>query len=243
MNILDVLTIMPILADGADSVISVIVALITIVVWIANLVSNKNQKGPPVANRPRPPVRPRDERLQQEINIFIEDNAGPRSKAASPKAATTKTPPSRPVVPASRPVSQRSKAPRRPPTPTPRPATATSKPGRRPRAGNESEIRTSPVTEPLASSVKQHLSQQMSDRGANDAQQRMVPRVEVKAADVLGVQSTTSSTTRVAGAPSLPHDSAARLSEMLRKPASVRQAMILSVILSPPPVRTRSSGH
>ena len=66
------LNIMPVLAD-AEGIGAVILAVITVIGWIASLVSNKNQKGPPVANRPRPPVRPRDDRLQQEINIFLEE--------------------------------------------------------------------------------------------------------------------------------------------------------------------------
>ncbi len=76
----------PILADG-DAIIGAIIFLITVVGWVANLVSNKNQKGPPVANRPRPPQRPRDEKLQQEINIFIEDAGGQKKKGAANRAS------------------------------------------------------------------------------------------------------------------------------------------------------------
>src|SRR5579864_2467657 len=83
----------PILAD-VDAVIGVIIFLITVVGWVANLVSSKNQKGPPVANRPRPPQRPRDERLQQEINIFIEDSGAQKKKTATGRPAV---PPGRAV--------------------------------------------------------------------------------------------------------------------------------------------------
>src|SRR5882672_8092788 len=75
----DSLTMVPVLAD-AEGIGAVILAVITVIGWIASLVSNKNQKGPPVANRPRPPVRPRDDRLQQEINIFLEETGGKRQK-------------------------------------------------------------------------------------------------------------------------------------------------------------------
>ena len=89
----------PVLADH-DAVIAVIVALITVVGWIANLISNKNQKTPPAANRPRPPARPRDERLQKEINIFMEEtgkpgsrsNTGTRPPVAKPKQSADDMP-------------------------------------------------------------------------------------------------------------------------------------------------------
>src|SRR5437879_11478336 len=109
----------PVLAD-ADTVIATVVAVITIVGWIINLVSNKNQKGPPVANRPRPPARPRDERLQEEISIFIEDAGGQRSRQGSRGVSTARQNPASRNPPAKRPAGA---------TPT--------KPARRTRAGEE----------------------------------------------------------------------------------------------------------
>ena len=42
----------PVLAAD-DFIVGVIIFLLTIVGWVINLISSKNQKGPPVANRPR----------------------------------------------------------------------------------------------------------------------------------------------------------------------------------------------
>src|SRR5262245_48899981 len=121
---LPAVSVIPLLADG-EGITAVITILIVVIGWIANLVSNKNQKGPPVANRPRPPARPRDERLQQEISIFIEDAGGQKSRK----------PPARPAAQAPKP--KRSAAP------------LSSKPVRRPRPGEELATRQAPVTESL----------------------------------------------------------------------------------------------
>jgi hypothetical protein len=215
----------PIFAADADAIIAAIVALITIVGWIANLVSNKNQKGPPVANRPRPPVRPRDDRLQQEINIFIEES-GPRRPKPSER---------RPVVPASRPVpgGQRSagQGKARPPAAAP-----AKKPARRPRPGDEIATRQSPVSETLGAGVKQHVSQIMTDRVAQEVQQRLTSRVEQKVEQDLGppVSAGPSARAPAPSQPARPADRAARFADMLRNPANVQQAIVMNLILSPP---------
>jgi hypothetical protein len=211
----------PIFAADADAIIAVIVALITIVGWIANLVSNKNQKGPPVANRPRPPVRPRDDRLQQEINIFIEE-AGPQRARPAPQ---------RPVIPASRPVAGGQRAPAqgkaRPPAP--------AKPARRPRPGDEIATRHAPVSESLGAGVKQHLSQQMTERVAQEAQQRLQSRVEQKVELDLGPAVTAGPSGRATPAPpAQPVERSARFASLLRNPASLQQAIVVNLILSPP---------
>lgn len=219
----NILPLAPIFAADADAIIAAIVALITIVGWIANLVSNKNQKGPPVANRPRPPVRPRDDRLQQEINIFIEE-AGPKR----PKPAER-----RPVVPASRPVSggvrPQAQGKGKPPA-----ASQSQKPARRPRPGDEIATRQAPVSESLGAGVKQHVSQHMSDRVAQEVQQRLTPRVEEKVEQDLGpsVSAGLSARTPASSPPAQP-DRARRFAEMLRNPATLQQAIVVNLILSP----------
>jgi hypothetical protein len=213
----------PIFAADADAIIAAIVALITIVGWIANLVSNKNQKGPPVANRPRPPVRPRDDRLQQEINIFIEE-AGPNR----PKPAER-----RPVVPASRPVSGASRPPAQGKAKPPA-ASASRKPARRPRPGDEIATRQSPVSESLGAGVKQHVSQNITDRVAQEMQQRLTSRVEQKVQEDLGPPVTAGLSTRTPPVtPAAQPDRARRFAELLRNPATLQQAIVVNLILSP----------
>jgi hypothetical protein len=211
----------PILAD-AEAVIAVIVILVTIIGWVANLVSNKNQKGPPIANRPRPPARPRDERLQEEISIFIEDAGGQRSRQGSRGGAAARQTPASRNPPAKRPA-----------------AAPPKKPARRPRPGEELATRHAPVTETLGTAVKQHLSQSMSERVTQEVQQRLAPRVDEKVAQDLGAAVTTGAAR--AAPPSLPRVGPERFAEFLRNRSGVQQAIVMNLILSPPVSRTRAS--
>ena len=213
----------PLLAD-ADAIIAVIVALITIVGWIANLVSNKSHKGPPVANRPRPPVRPRDDRLQQEINIFIEEAGPRRSRPAQPGPAAS---------PARRVAGPQRQA---PPRPRPAPVTPEGKPPRRMRPGDEIATRHAPVTETLGTGVKQHLSQHMPERVTQEVQQRLTSRVEQKVEQDLGTPVTAGPAARAMPAPPAPSppDRASRFAELMRNPASLQQAIVVNLILSRP---------
>lgn len=213
----------PVLAAD-DFIVGFIIFLLTIVGWVINLISSKNQKGPPVANRPRPPLRPRDEKIQQEINIFLEDAAGKNKKGAAgrPAARATAVQPKRKSI------------------------APTGKPGRKPRPGESLTGRPAPLTETLGTGdlgkgVKQHLSQHMADRVAQEVQQRMAPRVEEKALADLGPTMSSGASMR---APALPAAVSAtvradRFAEMLRNPAHVRQAIVLNLILSPPPALAR----
>jgi hypothetical protein len=215
----------PILAD-TEAVIAAIVILVTIIGWVANLVSNKNQKGPPVANRPRPPARPRDDRLQEEISIFIEDAGRQRSRQGS-----------RGGVPARQTAASRNPQGKRPPAP-PQP----KKPARRPRPGEEIATRQAPITETLGTGVKQHVSQSMSERVSQEVQQRLASRVEGKVAEDLGLPVTTGTTRAAPSAePAPPPIKPERFAELLRSRTGVQQAIVLNLILSPPAYRTRAS--
>jgi len=217
----------PVLAAD-DFIVGFIIFLLTIVGWVINLISSKNQKGPPVANRPRPPVRPRDERIQQEINIFLEDAGGKGKKGAG----------ARPSVPAARTAPRSTSG-----QPSRKGGAPTSKPSRKLRPGETLASRPAPVNEGLGTGVKQHLSQHMADRVSQEAQQRLAPRVEEKALADLGpaisgassmlapqVSATASATAR-----------ADKFGELLRNPANIRQAIVLNLILSPPPALARKS--
>lgn len=237
-----------VLADN-DAIVGLIVFLITVVGWVFNLVSNKNQKGPPVANRPRPPQRPRDEKLQQEINIFVEES-GTQSKDAQGKAALgKKVAIPRPVVPAGRAVSGQ-------PAGYPqgrgqatgfgqakrKPAAATSgRPLRKVRPGETIAGRPAHVTDTLGAGVKQSLSQHMTDRVSQEVQQRLAPRIDENVAADLGMTMTSGASMRAPPLPSAVSETlrADRFAEMLRNPASVRQAIVLNLILSPPLARAR----
>lgn len=220
--------IIPVLAAGKeDAIVAVIVFVITIITWISKLANSRTPKGPPVANRPRPQARPRDDRLQQEISIFVEDNVGRRNKGAPPRPA--------PAV--ARPQSSKSAQAARRPQGSAQPAAK-----RKSRPGAEMATRPAPVAENLGTGVKQHLSQHMTDRVTQESQQRVASRVEEKVAADLGTSLTASASqpsgSGAARAPGLP--SAERFAELLRSPAGVQQAIVLNLILSPPPGRSGS---
>ena len=214
----------PVLADG-DAITFAVIALITIVGWIVRLVNAEKPKAPPIGSRPRPPIRPRDTRAAQEINIFVEDNTRTRNKPARPSA-----PPARP-----QPVSKQAGR-RQPQQLTP----AAGK--RKARPGEELSKRAAPVAENLGGGVSQHLRQHMTERVSKESEQRLVPRVEEKVtADLgapiaLGVQAQAKAP---AGGPA-GKSPAARFAELLRTPAGMQQAVVMNLILSPPPGRTRT---
>jgi hypothetical protein len=232
----ETLTMVPVLAD-AEGIGAVILAVITVIGWIASLVSNKNQKGPPVANRPRPPVRPRDDRLQQEINIFLEETGGKRPKP----------PPARPAAapPRAAPAATRAPAAGGPAAKVRQPVAPARKPIRRARPGQEIASRTPPVSDSLGTGVKQHVSQNMNERVSQEVQQRLSPRVEEKVELNLGPAVSGGAPGRaMPAAPAAgpqPALQAARLAEMLRNRASVQQAFAVNLILSRPPGLARAS--
>ncbi len=217
------LSIVPVLADNNEAAIAIVVALISIVSWIVNLVSNKNNKVPPAANRPRPPVRPRDERLQQEINIFIMDAGKSGSKTNSP---------ARPAAPKAKQVASGSAGKSRPTVAAP-----PKKQPRRSRPGEDIAKRQAPVTETLGAAVKQHLSQRMTERVEQETQQRLGSRVADTVEQDLGPTTPSgsrSSRPMPAPPPELPPGRAAGFADLLRNPATLKQAIILNLILSPP---------
>lgn len=249
----------PILAD-VDLVVGLIIGLITVVGWIANLASNKNQKGPPIANRPRPPVRPREEKLQQEINIFLEDAAAPpRRETGGRPAAPVRTgsvgSPQGGTAFAGRATAGRPTASRPAANPQGRgPAQssgqgrksgggAAGKSSRKPRPGESIAGRPAPLTESLGAGVKQSLSQHMSDRVSQEVQQRLASRVEEKVSADLGTTMTSGASMRAPALPAAVSTTlrADRFAELLRNPANVRQAIVLNLILSPPPGRAGTS--
>lgn len=217
----------PVLAAD-DMIVGGIIFLLTVIGWVANLISSKNQKGPPIANRPRPPVRPRDDKLQQEINIFVEDAGAQRRKGAAGRQG----------VPAGR-AAGGQPAGRGQPAVAGQPGrkTAGAKPPRKLRPGETLASRPAPVTETLGAGVKQSLSQHMVDRVSQEVQQRLAPRVDERVAADLGPTMSSGASMR---APALPAPVSAtvradRFGELLRNPANVRQAIVLNLILSAPP--------
>ncbi len=107
------------------------------------------------------------------------------------------------------------------------------------RPGETLASRPAPMTDTLGTGVKRHLSQHMADRVSQEAQQRLAPRVEEKAMADLGSTSSVAPST-AASAATVRAD---RFGELLRNPANIRQAIVLNLILSPPPARAGKPRH
>src|SRR5262249_31792091 len=117
-----------------------------------------------------------------------------------------------------------------------RPMAAAKTPARRSKPGAEIASRQAPVTGTLGSGVKQHLSEDMADKVTQQAQQRPAPRGEEKIAQDLGAPVTTGAARRAEFPAGI--DSAAprgdKIADALRNPASLRQAIVLNMILARP---------
>ncbi|MBS0263671.1 MAG: hypothetical protein JSS02_17140 [Planctomycetes bacterium] len=211
------------LLAAGDGVAAVVVAVITIIGWIIKLANSQKTKAPPVSSRPRPAARPRDTRVAEEINIFVEDNT-----RGSQRPNRQATPPARP-----QPVSNKASR---------RQQQQQGGGKRKARPGEELSRRHAPVAENLGGGVSQHLRQHMPERVEKQAEQRVAPHVDEKVAADLGAAVATS-TTSLLGGPNpaaMVKSPAARMAELLRTPAGMQQAVVMNLILSPPPGRART---
>jgi hypothetical protein len=70
-------------ADAWGTLISIAFLVIAFIGWIMNLVNNQNQPPAPAdRGRPRRPPRPQERKLQSEIDLFLEEVSGRRPEAA-----------------------------------------------------------------------------------------------------------------------------------------------------------------
>lgn len=233
------MTVPAILAAGVDpgAIIAVIFGLISFIGWIVNQV-NSAQKAPP------PPRKraPRDRSIQDEIDKFLSEQERP----AAAESRNRETPP----IPR-KPPEPRPQPPRKAPAPVQTPRPVQQKPrgkgngngGNRPQPKTSQPGRTvldTPATAPstvasrgpaLGAQVTQHLAEAMAPRIGQAVQQDLPHAVQQSVDQHLG-KTRTLSGRGGAGAGS---GSAALIVAMLRKPESVRAAIILNEVLSPPP--------
>ncbi|MGQ0634331.1 MAG: hypothetical protein ACT4QC_06965 [Planctomycetaceae bacterium] len=209
----------PLLAVDLDTLIPILIAVGWLISVIVKMASGQAQKGPPVANRPRAPARPRDDKLQQEIDIFIQEVSG--RKPSRPTVATptgSQKPAPKPPVKAP-PATPAAKAALRGATPPKAlPPARPARPPRRVKPGAEMASRQAPVSSGLGNHVRQHLKDYMAEK------------VSVQVAEDLGAPQPATAPAPVAEP---------KFVELLRSPANLRQAMVLNLILAPPPARSR----
>jgi hypothetical protein len=205
-------------------------AAIAFVIWVVKQIAAQNNAA---ARRPGPrPARPRNDRIQQEIDEFIQEAAGrrpPRKDVLSADEIEIVSPPA----------AGRRPAPRRPAQKPPRPIrpTAPKLPGAE-RPGQAAAQRRLTGPEQLGAGLTDHVRTHMDNRVGAEVQQHLPHKVDQEVSQHLGTfaaqsagpmpQPVETSAGQRAALPAL-----ALLTE-LRSPGGVRRAIILQEILQRP---------
>jgi len=202
----------------AGELVPLIMFAVFAISWVLKLITSNKQPAEPPVRRPGRPVRPREGRVEDEIDIFIQEVDQQRQQQ-----------PQRPRQP-NKPPARATNARRRsepPPPPAPPP---------RRRVGDDMERK--PLVDPnLGGGVRAAAAgivagERQLDRGV---EQHLTDRIEQSVERHLG----TFSGNRAAKALDTP---ATRLRSMLRS-KSARQAILLNEILSPPRALRREEPH
>ena len=197
------------------------------IVWIVNLINAQN---PPPGPKGRPPGGPRpvprDRKVQNEIEQFLREAMGQRPAAGQPPQAAPAERPAprrRPVTPkrvpqttppaAKVPVAQRAEAPRQ-------------------RPGEGISQRETLASRGLGGNVLSHVQEHMAERMDDQVGRHLPHSVNQNVTDHLGSFSAQDRDTRVGVRPS--HPLASGLLRELRRPESMRRAIVVREILAPP---------
>lgn len=237
------MTVPAILAAGVDpgAIIAIIFGLISFIGWIVNQV-NSAQKAPP------PPRKraPRDRSIQDEIDKFLSERETP--PAAEQRNRETpiprKAPEPRPQPPRKAPAPAQTTRPLQQQKPKPK---GNGNGGNRPQPKSPQPGRTvadAPATSPstvpsrggiLGTQVAQHLAETMAPRIGQAVQQDLPHAVQQSVDKHMG------KTRTLSGRPGIEagKGSAALIVAMLKKPETVRAAIILNEVLAPPPSMRR----
>lgn len=201
---------------------------ISFVSWIINQVNQaKPPQGRPRGQRPQRAPRPRNDRVQQEIDQFLQEATGRRQKKEEVLSADEIEIVERPR-PTRRPPPQR-----RPP---PRPAPGAEKPRVRP--GQEISSRHLTGQEKFGQGVSQHLQTHMAQRVSNEAALHLPHNVDASVSAHLGEftadDATTTGSMGQVSTTSNRRTAASFLLAALRQPGGIRNAIVMQEILQPP---------
>jgi len=246
VNLLDPLFAAPF---GVDDLITlaffVVMAIVSLIRYIAG--KNQPQAQPPKVRKVARPAAPRDEKISNEIEVFLQQVTG-RNKPAEPR----QQPPPKPAVvrepPRERPPLRKRSVPTGVPVAEP-PRSAQSKPlaplgeapGAKPaaalsRPGAELAERKGPGSLDLGTGVREHLSTFMDpNRLERRVQQDMKPEVEAAVQAHLGQFGAE----MPRFAEQLSHAKPHPIVQLLRDPQGVRQAILIKEILERPTVKGR----
>lgn len=221
----------PILAAGGT--ITFLIALISFAVWLWN-VFHQNQNAPMAGRRPQPQPggkKPEAE-LQAEIKRFLNNVMGQKQEPEDELEVLVVEDENEPPRRRQKPRSKAEAAKRKNAAATAQAASQGSEgPGDAPRPGGRIAQRKGPGSTTLGSGVRQHVAEHMQEgRVRQQAEAHLAHGVAEKVERDLGAFSAAGS----APAKSDRTDSAVAVAKMLRDPAGVKQAFILSLILTRP---------
>jgi hypothetical protein len=230
-----VLAIQPVLAKfDIGDIFAILMALVGFISWIVTQVNNNNKaKNPapkPAGQPQRPPAR-RDEKVFEEISVFLEQKEQ-RPGGQQPRKVK---PPARPQPAAGR------KAPMGKLKSGTTPAKPLSAPLSEPRQthrtpGGDIARRKLSGSEKLGSQVRERVSDMQKSRVESKVAKDLRSHIgaDVKA-DLGEFSAAAGSASSDPGTATANATKSQTIADFLRQPGSMRQAIVLSLILTPPP--------
>jgi hypothetical protein len=216
----------PVFAIGMDNLLTVVLVVIMILGWLINFV-NSQQKPPAAGGRPRPP-RPRDTRLSDEIDNFLQEvtGSGRKKPKETPLELVFDEEPQRRSPPRVRKRPDQAGRTRQRQTPQPKRTQPDS---------STVERRPARDSNRLESSIPAHQVDSMENRIAHQVEDYLSHDVNESVAKHLGsfsggdaARSTATSSGRASPA------RARRIVGLLRDPVGIRQAIVINEVLSRP---------
>lgn len=214
-----------------DEIVGLIFTILGVIAWIINHLSGKNQAAPPPA-RPRQPARPRDDRLKDEIDIFIKEVRG-QVKEPQPRIQPSQSPPSEgrpPLVARGDQTGSQSGKRRKQPRPADIPLETASRSKRR-GVGDEIANRAAPGHRNLGNAIRADVAQDLPPRISDEVREDMKDRVDISVSDHLG--KFTGADPAFAATPSRAF-SGSQVGAIFHDRSKVQQAILINEILSKP---------
>lgn len=215
----------PLLADGFSGFACVAVIVMMFVGWILNTINASKRQTPAARRRPRP-ARSGDDRLQSEIDSFLQEVGGGKRRPQPSHAARDED--------VELEIVDERESPRR--RPRRRPQSRPAKP-ERPAAADvstplsERHLESAVSLQHLGGELQEHVDHYMQDHSSEAA-----PRSE------LGSDWTKLSDANAGGQAGAQPEGATLsggIADLLRNPVTVQQAILVNEILSPPKSRRR----
>jgi hypothetical protein len=214
------------LLAAGESLVGLIIFAVTIAGWIINIVNQYSQKKPVVPPpRPRPPAPPQAQRQQnpltREIDTFLQEQRTDRKRKRS-QDRQRKEPAARQT----------------PPPPPPQ------EPARRPVGGTISarHVQTSNLGAGVRDSVQEHITSKPLSRTVS---QDMAPQIANSVNEHLGLFTAAGAMTEPDRKATQSQTAGDALLGMFRNPVSIKQAMVMNMILTHPtlPDRNRNGSQ